>query len=309
MLQIVRQRIIKFWWNFKGRSSAARRRKKCLFYRDWWINNKRHVKFQTNLRYWVTNPQLKVFVFFSSIERFRALTVTPELEAILSYPNVFVKFLNATELSIGSPLEDFIRTDKLSTSSYKVEHTSDALRLLVLWKYGGIYVDTDMIVRKNFDKVPSNFACRQSSGEINGAIIGFNSQKDGKTLARMFLANLTQRFDGQFFPANGPVLITRVVKGLCGTNDLKKIIEMKSCQGFHSLNNSLCYEISYPEWKKLMEENFTEEVLRRVENSVAVHFWNHVSRSVTLKSDSRAAYTMLGRQFCPKVMESCGEFF
>lgn len=252
-----------------------------------------------------TNPHLRIFFVYASAERLQALQTTPELESILSYENVFIRFLNATQLSLGSPMEHFIQSDKLATSNYKLEQTSDALRLLVLWKFGGIYVDTDMIVRKKLDSVPSNFACRQSEGEINNGILGFND----RTLAEIFIAYLDFYFNGAMFTSNGPMLITRVAKLLCRIDDMQRIIEMKSCQGFYSLDRPFCYEISFPEWTKLMDEKFTEEVLQRVENSIVVHFWNYVSKNTRLKTDSNAPYIELARQFCPKVINSCGEYF
>jgi lactosylceramide 4-alpha-galactosyltransferase len=97
------------------------------------------------------NPHLNVFLVYYSKLRLNALEKTPEIEALLSYPNVFINYLNIYELSTGSPMEDFVLSDKLSHSAFKVEHTSDALRLLVLWKFGGTYLDTDMIVRKQLE--------------------------------------------------------------------------------------------------------------------------------------------------------------
>ena len=43
--------------------------------------------------------------------------------------------------------------DKLNASLYKVEHTSDVLRCAILWRFGGTYLDTDMIVLREFPKV------------------------------------------------------------------------------------------------------------------------------------------------------------
>lgn len=256
-----------------------------------------------------TNPHLKIFLLFSSESRFEALETTPVLKAILSYSNVFINFLNATQFSVESSMEDFFESNALSTSSFKIEHTSDALRLLVLWKYGGTYLDTDMIVRRKLDSLPSNLACRQSKDEINNAFLRFSNQKDGHELAELFITNFVLRFNGAIFPWNGPKLITRVVKDICGTNDVQNVIDKNSCQGFFTLDSPFCYEISYSEWNKLMEENFTEEVLQRVEQSITVHFWNHVTRDVKLSPSSKAPYIMLARQFCPKVLKSCGEFF
>lgn len=40
--------------------------------------------------------------------------------------------------------------NKQKDKEYKVSHFSGALRLALIWKYGGVYSDTDMIALKSF---------------------------------------------------------------------------------------------------------------------------------------------------------------
>lgn len=66
----------------------------------------------------LTNPHLKIFVFYSSRERLESLHKTAEFEVIRSYPNVFIYHLNMLELALGSPLEEFFRSKRLQRSEY-----------------------------------------------------------------------------------------------------------------------------------------------------------------------------------------------
>lgn len=84
----------------------------------------------------LANPKLNIFLLYSSRKRLEKLMMSSVVDAILSYPNVFINYLNVDELSVGSPMEDFIKNKKLSKSKFKVVHTSDVLRLLLLWKFG-----------------------------------------------------------------------------------------------------------------------------------------------------------------------------
>ena len=43
-------------------------------------------------------------------------------------------------------LEGFFEKGKLKASNYKVVHTSDVLRLLLIYLYGGLYLDLDYVV-------------------------------------------------------------------------------------------------------------------------------------------------------------------
>lgn len=66
-------------------------------------------------------------------------------EQLLLYPNVQVVRVNNSEIFIGSPIQDLYQTKKLETSSYPIEHTSDAFRFALLWKFGGTYCDLDVV--------------------------------------------------------------------------------------------------------------------------------------------------------------------
>ena len=42
---------------------------------------------------------------------------------------------------------------RLEWSRYKVSHTSDVLRVALLWRFGGTYLDTDMMVLRSFPDI------------------------------------------------------------------------------------------------------------------------------------------------------------
>jgi lactosylceramide 4-alpha-galactosyltransferase len=47
-----------------------------------------------------------------------------------------------------TPLEKWDFGAAMASSSWPTEHSSDILRLLTLWKYGGTYLDLDVIILK-----------------------------------------------------------------------------------------------------------------------------------------------------------------
>lgn len=255
----------------------------------------------------LSNPDLKVFFLYASRERSLNLTITSEVDAILSYPNVFINYLNMQELSIKSPMESFFRTQRLAKSAFKVEHTSDVLRLLLLWKYGGTYLDTDMIVMKKLDSVASNYACVQDIWYVNGAILNFDDKK-GKELAKMFIRALIANFNGDYFVTNGPGLITSVLEGLCKVN-VSMMAEKKECQGFHVHPEEVCYPIPYQSWELLMDEIYADEVMNKTRDSIVVHFWNNLSHGKKIEVDSKAGYIQLARKFCPKTLKHIKNYF
>jgi lactosylceramide 4-alpha-galactosyltransferase len=255
------------------------------------------------------NPHLNVFVSFVSLSGADKLEMSPVLAALLAYPNIHLNRLDLRELSTGSPLEGFIESDRLHDSKFIVSHSSDVLRLLMLWKYGGTYLDLDVIVRKRLDSVKTNFVCDDVGNIVNGAVMNFVNTKAGRVLVEEFMTDLAINFNGTGWGCNGPYMITRVLKRLCKTNETLEMVAMQDCEGFHVLPRHFCYPIMGFTWADLFNENFGESVMRQVNESIVVHFWNNLSKSTQLSVNSSAGYARLARLFCPKVISSCGDFF
>jgi lactosylceramide 4-alpha-galactosyltransferase len=84
------------------------------------------------------------------------------LEALLSYPNIHFRYFNPLEFSKGTILENFFKLGALEKSFFPLEHTSDVIRVLTLNKYGGQYLDLDVISLTPLSTINrSNFACWQ----------------------------------------------------------------------------------------------------------------------------------------------------
>lgn len=64
------------------------------------------------------------------------------------------------------------RISEWKQSSNYFSHVTDAMRLALLWKYGGVYLDTDAIVIRNLEGVRNAVGVQHpssvASGEING---------------------------------------------------------------------------------------------------------------------------------------------
>jgi lactosylceramide 4-alpha-galactosyltransferase len=70
-----------------------------------------------------------------------------------------------------------------------------------------------------------------------------------------------------------------------------------------------CYSIRWPEHEHFFKEQFLEETMNRVNNSLIVHVWNKHSMKTNLTIDAKVAYVELAKRFCPKVIQSSGNYF
>lgn len=123
-----------------------------------------------------------------------------------------------------------------------------------------------------------------------------------------FFRDLVEHFDGEQWSNNGPGLLTRILKRVCKTNDNLEMVGAR-CLGFQVLPQKYCYAISYPEYAKFFQEGYLNEVMDRIEDSIIAHVWNKLSEGTKLSVNSTAAYIHLAKQYCPKVIEACGEYF
>lgn len=89
------------------------------------------------------NPSARVYVY-SLAAKFN------QIDLRKNYQNIKLVKLDPLAIFSGTPLMPWWRSGAIDSSSYKVAHLSDAVRLAVLYKYGGFYSDTDTITLKSF---------------------------------------------------------------------------------------------------------------------------------------------------------------
>jgi lactosylceramide 4-alpha-galactosyltransferase len=103
------------------------------------------------------------------------------------YENINIKYINLLKYSRNTPLENFFQTNQIQKSIYPSSHLSDVLRYLTLWKYGGTYLDLDVIVQKPLDSIPPNYAGSESKWDVNSAVINLENGPFGHFVADLFV--------------------------------------------------------------------------------------------------------------------------
>lgn len=105
------------------------------------------------------------------------------LRVLLKYENFFIRNLNIKRFVKDTLAEDWYKTLKLYSSTYIYSHLSDFLRYLTLYKYGGTYLDLDMILTKSLDSLGSNFVGAESEEAVAAGIINFSHDGLGEKMA------------------------------------------------------------------------------------------------------------------------------
>lgn len=172
------------------------------------------------------------------------------------------------------------------------QNLSNLLRLCLLYKFGGIYTDTDMIFVNSFSKLRNVIGAQTVDLEtgnwsrLNNAVLVFN--KNHPLLLR-FIQEFSLTFDGNKWGHNGPYLVSRVVSRLSNENE----------NNYPGLNFTvLPPHAFYPvDWRKITslftsprDELHSKWMVGKMKHirskSFAVHLWNRQSKKLRIQKGS-----------------------
>lgn len=111
----------------------------------------------------------------------------PIIEALLSYKNIYLRNVDLWKYSENTPLKNWMNNGKLLKSKYMNSHTSDYLRYVSLYKWGGVYLDLDVVVLDSFNNIEPNYAGAESPSYVAAGIISFDHDQVGHEIADMCL--------------------------------------------------------------------------------------------------------------------------
>ncbi|KAJ8549593.1 hypothetical protein K7X08_033300 [Anisodus acutangulus] len=167
------------------------------------------------------------------------------------------------------------------------QNLSNLLRLGLLYKFGGIYLDTDVIVLKSFRKLRNVIGAQTIDVEtrnwsrLNNAVMIFDK---GHPLLYKFIEEFALTFDGNKWGHNGPYLVSRVVARVSGRDGYN----------FTVLPPMAFYPVDWNRIGSLFlgPRNETHSrwlllKLRKIQSeSLAVHLWNKQSRGLEVEEGS-----------------------
>lgn len=107
----------------------------------------------------------------------------PIIQTLLdNHPNIFLRNLHLPYFMAKNFHRRFVEKwflsgemfNKVRNSNYLQVHMSDFIRLLLLSKYGGTYIDLDVICMKSLDELKPNYVGTAERNLIQNAILNFN---------------------------------------------------------------------------------------------------------------------------------------
>lgn len=130
------------------------------------------------------HPKREVYILFSAPVSEYVLKKSC-LANLLQFDNIKAARVHIDMYAKGTPIEPILLD--LEESKYPIQHSSDILRILTLNKWGGIYLDTDMIVVKSLDELPPNWVAKQNDFSFASGILSFAKDEVGRNVTRRIL--------------------------------------------------------------------------------------------------------------------------
>lgn len=248
------------------------------------------------------NPNLDIFVLFASPRYISSEFLSKEIWRLkLTYKNIFLRNNNIWKYSENSSAVEFLQSEKLFESKFLAVHMSDFLRLMSIWKFGGIYMDTDVIVKKSFEDLPLNYAGIEELPEgvdLNNGLLALEPNGYGHVIGNMFLEDFASNYDPNNWSMNGPKLVTRVMKRVCNVTDFEGV-PVEQCHGFKVYSKDMFWAVSYTIAKQFFDPKKFKILEQDTRNSYSIHVFNHMTKNIKYKVGTKSLYTFTTKEQCP----------
>ncbi|XP_042206196.1 lactosylceramide 4-alpha-galactosyltransferase-like [Homarus americanus] len=214
------------------------------------------------------------------------------------YPNLNLAGADLTDVFQRTPLEKFFngKTWTKDEKWLKV-HVSDMMRVALVWHWGGIYTDTDVICLKDMSHF-SNTVAFQAPGILANGFFKFQSQHK---VLKSYMKVMIKNYKPGVWGSMGPKSLSEVLKAECKVKDLRKLHPKLplTCGDVSLLPPKQFYPIIWQNYKKYMEpgkgKNFTEDF----KENFSLHVWNKLSVDEVVRKGSNSIYETAAKTHCP----------
>lgn len=227
-----------------------------------------------------------------------------------SVSNVSFYKIDLQTIYENTPLQDLMKSKLFLKSKFKVTHQSDALRLALVFKYGGFYSDMDAVTIHDLSTFKNVIGATKINAKVDTSAHLANGEfqfEEKHQLLWETMKMFTKVFTGNTRVEVGPMLITKTVKNYFQNENIEtlrnKTLTVLPIETFYPVK---AFEIehlwpeepkSFKDWAKLFE------------NSSMVHFYASQTNAWVVERDpSHEAYAVIGPRYCPTSFWSSDQF-
>ncbi|KAK9986068.1 hypothetical protein SO802_031019 [Lithocarpus litseifolius] len=232
--------------------------------------------------YWMFNDFIKKFGLHKRVQDSKPL-VDRGFQVNAVTPDLAFLFKNTT---VEAWFEEMKSGNKDPGEIPIAQNLSNLMRLVVLYKYGGVYLDTDFIALKPFSGFKNLIGAQSINMEsknwtLNNAVLIFDVNHP---LLLKFIEEFASTFDGNKWGHNGPYFVSRVVER----------IREKPGYNFTVLPPMAFYPVDWIRINRLFQKPANEgdsiwvqaKLLRLSRETYGIHLWNKQTRNLRIEEGS-----------------------
>lgn len=197
----------------------------------------------------------------------------------------------------GTPFWEFYRTGPFNKSTTPLVHRSDVIRVALMWKIGGVYLDLDCIVIRPLDSLNNTVGTVRDfiPNWVENGVMAFTA---GHPFLHFLMKSMILAFRSDNYLSLGPPALTEAILEFCNRNDLpanqwlpcwrNSSLFIQPADSFYAIGSGRAdafyqSEVDPADWSKL-------------KNSFLSHIYDSGSgRTVP----SGSLYGKLARKYCP----------
>ncbi|XP_037786279.1 lactosylceramide 4-alpha-galactosyltransferase-like [Penaeus monodon] len=185
------------------------------------------------------------------------------------------------------------------STAWPVIQLSDLLRVVLTWRFGGFYSDTDTVCIK--DLSPLENVVVTSRYRISNGAFHFKHHHEFLTMA---MSTMIRMYNPKHWGSMGPNTFSSCVQRSCNIRNLRYLFPENSSVAVTCGNVTILpefYLLPYPwnQYRTLFEPGKWDEFLKTHAKTFAIHTFGKVNKGMLVKIGSNSIYEGAARTFCP----------
>ncbi|XP_035779121.1 lactosylceramide 4-alpha-galactosyltransferase-like [Anopheles albimanus] len=250
----------------------------------------------------LANPTKNIVVLLATwgdFTDFEQLHV-PDIVPLRRYRNVFFRRLALDQLAEDSGIGQILKEKELYKREDGAAYLSELLRLAVLFRYGGIYLDLDVITLKPLDFENPNFFGIETVYFAGSSVMGMDRSDFGHSFAYSCLRDF-QFFHKKDQVDNGSIVVTYKLLQACNVNFVQDILTEGCGNRLKVYPRHVFHPFDSNTVSMLFDPDRVQEVKDVIADSFTVHLRHQNSQNIQSPKKAETGYNMIARKYCPNV--------
>ncbi|KAG5343163.1 A4GAT galactosyltransferase, partial [Acromyrmex heyeri] len=251
------------------------------------------------------NRNLNVFLLFFATEQFSEKSKR-YIKILETYDNIYIRRIRLSTYIIDTPIEDWFWTNirrLWENKDWLHKDFHDYVRMLTLWKFGGVSLNLNSVVLTSLDKL-TTFTGVQNNRDMSVGVFGVDTSTNfGRNFVDACMEIIKSTNANSYLRYNITRVITEAIWKLCyQRND-------KECRQFTIYSPEKFYP-SFPDSREVHTNKIrAKEMLKIEKNAMTIHLLNNYNRSTEAWLSNVMAFKMAAEQNCPKIYKLVGKNF